>query len=101
MKLIEMFLKQLEAEEAATRKCLERIPESVFDWKPHPKSMQMGYLALLVSDMPKWITAMVEVGEINFATWEKYTDHKLEDAVKLFESNMDGAKHALKNASDK
>lgn len=42
------FLKELEAEAAATRKCLEKIPETLFGWNPHEKSMAMGYLALLV-----------------------------------------------------
>ena len=60
------FLKELEAEAPSTRKCLERITDEVFDFKPHEKSMGMGYLALLVADIPKWITAMVEIGEINF-----------------------------------
>ncbi|MCA1626030.1 MAG: damage-inducible protein DinB [Acidobacteria bacterium] len=48
------FLKELEAEAAVSRKCLERIPENLFDWKPHEKSMTMGYLALLVAEIPKW-----------------------------------------------
>ena len=57
----EAFVKELEAEVTATRKCLERIPESLFGWKPHEKSMTMGYLALLVAEIPKWITHMIEM----------------------------------------
>jgi len=33
------FLKELESEAAATRKCLERIPETLFEYKPHDKSL--------------------------------------------------------------
>ena len=36
-----MFIKELKAEAPASRKCLERIPGSLFDWKPHDKSMPM------------------------------------------------------------
>ncbi|MGA9293313.1 MAG: hypothetical protein WBV81_11985, partial [Ignavibacteriaceae bacterium] len=64
------FLQELEAEITATRKCLERIPESLFDWKPHEKSMPMGYLALLVAEMPKWITETIENSVIDFATFK-------------------------------
>jgi hypothetical protein len=39
------ILSELEAEATATRKCLERIPIEKFDWKPHEKSMPLGYLA--------------------------------------------------------
>ena len=98
--IAQLFLQELEAEAAATRKCLERIPEDVFDWKPHEKSMQMGYLTLLVADMPKWITAMIELGGINFATWEKYTNGRIADAVQRFDANMAGAKKALQNVTD-
>ena len=54
------YMKELEAEATATRKCLERVPEKLFDWKPHQKSMTLGYLALLVAEVPKWITHMIE-----------------------------------------
>ena len=50
------YLSELKAETAATRKCLERIPPELYNWKPHEKSMTLGYLALLVAEMPKWIT---------------------------------------------
>ena len=46
------FWKELEAEGPASRRCLERIPENLFEYKPHEKSMKMGYLALLVSEIP-------------------------------------------------
>jgi len=71
------FQKELEAEATATRKCLERVPESLFDWKPHEKSMTMGYLALLVAEIPKWITFMIEKSEIDFATFEHFKPQTL------------------------
>lgn len=98
--IAELFLKELEAEEVATRKCLERITEETFAWKPHEKSMQMGYLALLVADVPKWVSAMIEKREINFATWEKYTELPFGDLVTIFDTNMEGAKKALKSIDD-
>lgn len=46
------FAKELEAESPSTLKCLERIPPELFGWKPHEKSMELGYLALLVAEIP-------------------------------------------------
>ena len=54
------FLKELNAEIPATRKCLERIPENLFDYKPHEKSMTLGYLALLVAEIPEWIQYVIK-----------------------------------------
>jgi uncharacterized damage-inducible protein DinB len=94
------FSKELEAEAAATRKCLEKIPESLFGWKPHEKSMTMGYLALLVAEIPKWITHMVEKGDIDFATYGHFQPKTTAELVKHFEENLNGAKNALRHASD-
>ena len=96
----EAYVKELEAEVSATRKCLERIPESLYDWKPHEKSMTMGYLALLVAEIPKWITHMIEKSEIDFASFEHF---KPTDAAQLAmhcDENVEGAKKALSLIKD-
>lgn len=67
MKLTEFFLGQLEREAAGTRKALERVPEDKNGWKPHEKSMDIGYLAALVAKMPSWIAMMIEQEELDFA----------------------------------
>ncbi|HEY6083180.1 MAG TPA: DinB family protein [Chitinophagaceae bacterium] len=94
------FSKELEAEAPATRKCLERIPEKLFDWKPHEKSMPMGYLALLVTEIPKWIAHMVEKGDIDFATFEHFSPKTTAEMVAHFDENMEKAKKALQNVSN-
>jgi uncharacterized damage-inducible protein DinB len=94
------YLKELETEATATRKCLERIPESLFDWKPHEKSMTMGYLALLVAEIPKWITHMIEKSEIDFATFEHVKPKNTSELVNHFDENLQGAKNALRDVSN-
>jgi len=94
------FLNELEAEAVATRKCLEKIPEALFGWKPHEKSMNMGYLALLVAEIPKWITHMVEKGDIDFATFEHFQPKTTAELVSHFDENLKGAQNALRNVSN-
>jgi uncharacterized damage-inducible protein DinB len=65
MELKKFFLEQLETEAAASRKALERVPEGHDDWKPHERSMQLGYLASLVGDMPGWVTFMLDRDLLN------------------------------------
>src|SRR3954465_15010499 len=67
MELRKLFLERLEAEEAATRKVIERVPEGHNDWKPHEKSMALGYLAALVASMPGWVSFMIETDAIDFS----------------------------------
>ena len=55
MKMTEFFMAQLEREAASTGLALQRVPEGQNDWKPHSKSMPLGYLAALVCDHAAWI----------------------------------------------
>ncbi len=65
MQMTELFLAELEREAAATRRVLERVPEGRNDWKPHEKSMPLGYLAALVASMPAWIEMIIDHDQIN------------------------------------
>ena len=60
MELRAFLLEQLEKEAATSRKVLERVPEGQNAWKPHPRSMELGYLAALVASMPGWPAFMIE-----------------------------------------
>jgi uncharacterized damage-inducible protein DinB len=89
------YLAELEAETPATHKCLDRIPEKLYDWKPHEKSMALGYLTLLVAEIPKWIMHMIERSEIDLATYESFKLSTTAELLKHFENNIQGAKKAL------
>ncbi len=62
--------------------------------------MQMGYLALLVAEIPKWITEIVEVSEIDFATFKHFQPKTTAELVKHFEDNLKATRAALQNVSD-
>ena len=52
MKMIDGLLAELEQEAETTRRVLERIPQAHLSWRPHPKSMSLGQLALHVATIP-------------------------------------------------
>lgn len=89
------FAKELEAETTATRKCLERISGDLFAYKPHEKSMPLGYLALLVAEIPKWITVMINDSEIDFMTYPHFKAANTKELVAHFDENIAEAKTAL------
>lgn len=96
----QVFLHELETEITSTRKCLERIPESLFEYKPHERSMNMGYLALIVASLPDWITHTIKDSEIDFATYKQVHPKTTAELVKFFDDNFVGAKEALQNVTD-
>ena len=94
------FLRELESEARATRECLAEVPMDKADWKPHEKSMQLGYLAQLVADIPRWIQYAIEKGEVNFATYEQFKGATSDELVTHFDKCVDAAKNALAGVTD-
>ena len=98
--LSQYYLKEMNTEYKATRACLERIPESTWEFKPHPKSMAMGYLTLLVAEIPLWVKYMITEGEIDFVTFAHFSPKTNKQLVDHFEENMQAARKALESTND-
>ena len=97
--IINQFISEFEAEIPATKKCIERIPEKLFDWKPHEKSMTLGYLTLLVAEIPMWISTMIKTREIDFKTFKHAEPRTTSEMVTYFDENVNGAKQAFQELS--
>ena len=105
MKMTELFLAQLEREAEGTRHALERVPEGRNDWRPHDKSMPLGYLAALVAKLPGWIAMTINTEELVLGSngGSKYTPKALSTKVELLQSldeSIAEAREALKSTND-
>jgi len=52
MPLAQRWLEEFEEQAPITRKFLERTPAGQLDWRPHPRSMTLGQLALHIARVP-------------------------------------------------
>ncbi len=62
---MEALLNELHQEAEATRRLLERVPEGHLGWKPHPKSMTLGQLALHVATIPGDLSRLAQLDEFD------------------------------------
>ena len=104
-KLTDMFLHELDTEAAATRRTLQRVPEGRNDWKPHPKSMELGYLAGLVATLPGWVSLMVDQDDLDLhPVGGKPLRSPMADSnealLELFDQSVAAAKRSLENTTD-
>ncbi len=105
MQLNELFLDELEKEAATTRRTLERVPEGRNDWKPHEKSMPLGYLAAHIASLPEWIALTINQDELDFSAPEsgRYIPRPVATAVELvreLDRSVAKARDALVNTTD-
>jgi uncharacterized damage-inducible protein DinB len=105
MQITEFFTDQLEHEVAASRKVLERVPEGHNDWRPHERSMPMGYLAALVAQMPAWIAMILTTPEFNLddkassGNFQAKASESSEALLKLADDAAEKARLALSDAT--
>ena len=68
MAVKDTLLPEFDQEMAATRLVLERLPESAFGWRPHPKSYDLGELASHLAQIPRWGTSILTRDSHDLAT---------------------------------
>jgi uncharacterized damage-inducible protein DinB len=104
MELKKLFLEQVEREAAASRKAIERMPEGQNSFKPHPRSMELGYLAALVATMPGWVARMIETDELDLGgdgeTFRTKAVETREELLSLLEKSVAQSCRALHKTTE-
>ncbi|MEZ5317419.1 MAG: DinB family protein [Vicinamibacterales bacterium] len=96
------LIAELEAEAAATRRVLERVPADRLEWRPHPKSMTLGQLAHHVATIPGRVTSMAR-GDGFDASTAKFLPDQPESAASLLpdlEASVAGARQFLSELTE-
>jgi uncharacterized damage-inducible protein DinB len=105
MKINELLLAELDREAIGIRKTLERVPEGKNDWKPHEKSMALGYLASIVANIPSWIGMVMNMDELDIAppagSQHRPAEWKTrKDLLDQFEASLEKGRTALQAATE-
>jgi uncharacterized damage-inducible protein DinB len=101
-KIIDLYRKELENESEITKKMLSRIPEDKFDWRPHPKSMNLERLSNHLAELPFWVRMCLHQPVLDFAdTPYQPTAYITTDELKTFwDKGMEDAVKAFSKADD-
>src|SRR5690348_6972495 len=104
-KITELLLTELDHEATGIRKTLENVPEGKNDWKPHDKSMPLGYLATIVATIPGWIDMVVSQDEIDINPKDGPKNKPPEwktrkEIIQQFEESLKRGREALQKTTD-
>ncbi|MGX5818901.1 DinB family protein [Chitinophaga lutea] len=95
--IISQLLKEMEQEAQTTRKFLAIVPEDKYDWKPHPKSMNIRTLSGHIAELPSWVDMAIHTDGLDFATMPydppKFANNK--ELLELFEKSYNEGRKAL------
>ena len=58
--MLEPMLGEFREEAGVTRRILERVPADKLTWRPHPKSMTLGQLAIHIATVPGAIATLAQ-----------------------------------------
>ena len=102
MAIRDMLLPEFDQEMANTRKLLERLPERIPDYQPHPKSMAFSRLAGHVAELPGWTkeTFTKEVLEFDMDNFVPFDPKTRQEVLDTFDKNSKAGRDALAAAKD-
>lgn len=99
------LIAQIDAELHASRRVIERIPESMLEWAPHEKSMDAKTLATHVANLISWGVMIATTEELDFQSdqmknWSPPEPDTVEEIVQLLEENAEQVKGIIDGMSD-
>jgi len=102
MTLVEAYLPEFDREMGLTRRLLERVPDSQFDWRPHAKSMTLGRLVEHLAQLPEWaaLTLTQDGTEMGPSAANHVMPATRSAVLALFDQNVAKARSALSGRTD-
>ncbi len=100
MSISQALLPEFDYEMGTARRCLERVPEDKYGWKPHEKSMAMGQLASHIAEMPSWSVAGLQQDSLELGDYKPFNAVSKKELLDAFDKNVSAAREAIAGASD-
>src|SRR5215212_2294086 len=100
MSMVAAVLQEFDNEASTTRRVLERVPGDKLGWKPHPKSMSLGELALHVASSPAVICGWCCEDETNFSGEKPPVPQSTADILAAHDQGVKTVKESLTKVGD-
>ena len=100
MSISQSLLPEFDHEMATTRKCIERVPDGKYDWKPHERSMAMGQLASHISEMTTWAVAGLKQDSLDLGNYKPFLATTTKELLESFDKNVVDARAAIAGTDD-
>jgi uncharacterized damage-inducible protein DinB len=100
--MLEPMLSEVDEEALTTKRVLERVPADKLSWRPHPKSMSLGQLALHVATIPGSLAKLAQLEEFDAsqASFEPPVPGDLNEIHTALDQSVRSAEECLSGMSE-
>jgi uncharacterized damage-inducible protein DinB len=100
-KMLEPMMTEIQQEAITTRRILERIPGDKLSWRPHPKSMSLGQLALHIATIPGNVSRLAQQEEFDApANFDFPVPDNAKDILATLDASIKAAEEYLGGVSE-
>lgn len=99
-RIVDAFIAEIDQEAPATRRLLEIVPDDKLQWKPHPKAMTLGQLAIHVAQTQGGVAQGTEADSMSAPDFAHNEGTSRAEILAAFEEGTETAKRILENTSD-
>ncbi len=101
-RVLDPMLSEFREEAKVTRRILQRVPADKLTWKPHPKSMSLGQLAIHIAMVPGRLATMAQGDEFDVSkgNFEPPQPENLEEVHAAFEESVREVETRLQGMTD-
>ncbi|HEX6096670.1 MAG TPA: DinB family protein [Thermoanaerobaculia bacterium] len=96
----EAMLQEFIQEAAITRRVLDRVPEEQLAWRPDPKSMSLGMLALHIASSPAQIIKWVAVDSVDLKDVTRPQAQSKAEILQTHQASVDAVLQGLRAAGE-
>ena len=94
-------MSEIHEEAVTTRRILERVPGDKLSWRPHPKSMSLGQLALHIATVPGNISKLAQLEEFEVpATFSQPAPSDKQEVMTTLDAGLKAAEEYLSGVSE-
>src|SRR5271163_2508203 len=100
--MLEPMLSEFREEAAITERILERVPQDKLSWKPHPKSMSLGQLALHTATIPAALSKLAQLDQFDEsqANFNQPEAASVEEILAAHDGSLQAAQDQVGGMSD-
>ena len=100
--IIAPMLGELQEEVKTTRRILERVPTDKLAWRPHPKSMTLGQLAIHIANVPGALSTLAQADGLDVAqgNFVPPQPRSVQEVLAAFDASVTQAESQLKGMTD-